>query len=1320
MSKFNELMRAIESGKTSTTTTPTLPKKVVPTPPKAVVPKKKGIIESAFDKENYVEKFKRGDIKGGIANIVGSTLRAPQSVYLNLLDAPHALYHGERPTFKYNMDYEDFEKEAARRDGITPVSERIKNPVLRSIYKMGMEIGTDPIELTPLGFYKDIQRARAGSQATRGYLEALQSGKLVPKDFKPATISHSKAKVVKPAKAEQAEVETKLLTEGVNWTEGKMPVKELPEPKIYVDEGGVASHSPLRENVQTESYIINKSVDTVKGERLEKSAVPDLFDDYVVKVFDDSDMGLVKALIKLGEESGQDAKVIIKRYRDSIMSDVDKAIDDVANTFRNYEGKGVELYPQQGIYADGYGADEYKMLRVSLNDKWYRDFYKSNKRAPTKAEKAEIGRQHAIRDLEHGGGEWIDPELAINYSEAKDMERINNILGEGLKDVKKNTDGTYSFVRGNKVDVIKPDYASAKGKVELPFMATADEIAFVPKKNQTKSVITGKRQAKTVESVKPTRSVGADMARPISRTGELVKKHGAIKQGMQPRVEGRPIPKASDYGPVQKGIRTSAEARVVSDASYKEIQSAVEEGMATRFGKTNEGAVNNANKTLKDSGLEGANGQFNGVLKSGKMPTNDDIALGYRLMQEYQAKGDYNRVAEIAVDVSEMLSEAGRSLQAAKIIKQLSPEGRWMSVQRVSKAVSERTGSKVKIKDATRDAILKAKSEKEINQAFKTARKEIYDQMPVGLQDKFNAWRYMSMLANPKTHIRNIVGNAIFMPFRETKNVVGVSLEKMARVKVGDRTKAIINPAKDGKYLKFANDDFANVADALRGNTKLDTNVRPLDAKVFKTKILEKARKLNMDALDLEDVWFMRAAYDTSMAQYLKANKIDVSTISNEVLEKARLYASEEALKATYRDANKIASGIAKAKNYLGNSKSETMAAHIAKRTGGMALEGIVPFAKTPINIIRRGIEYSPVSIISASVDLIKVARKGNPKAVVAALDRMAAGLTGSGVMLLGAHLGKQGIVTRGADFSSKEYQLEYAQGMQEYAIDTGEGTYTIDWAAPMSMPFFVGVEMQALFTGQGFDFGQIVDAITSVDEPILNMSMLQGVNDALRTYGDKEALTDIGYNMMLSYLGQYVPTVAGQVARTVDDTRRTAVSTKESAGMRKLDKFGQRQVAKIPIASKSLDPYVDLWGRTESSKGAVENFLSPGFYRGKNITKVDERLNDLIPKLDKEQARAIIPRKTATYSVKYDKKEYRMTTKEFTRFKETRGQESYRGMERLFNSSEYRKMTNDEKVKAIGKVYDAAYSKAKEELVRSRGVKIEPKVENEKKKKVF
>lgn len=47
----------------------------------------------------------------------------------------------------------------------------------------------------------------------------------------------------------------------------------------------------------------------------------------------------------------------------------------------------------------------------------------------------------------------------------------------------------------------------------------------------------------------------------------------------------------------------------------------------------------------------------------------------------------------------------------------------------------------------------------------------------------------ISMLGNPKTHIRNVLGNAIFVPVRGMKNVIGATIEA-ATVK-GERSKAI-------------------------------------------------------------------------------------------------------------------------------------------------------------------------------------------------------------------------------------------------------------------------------------------------------------------------------------------------------------------------------------------------------------------------------------------------------------------------------------------------------------------------------------------------
>lgn len=160
---------------TSSSTKPVTPT-IVPTPKT----EKKGILESAFDKENYIEKFKRGDVGGGVANLLGTVATAPQALYLNSLNALQDIAKGKKPSFQYQMGYTDYEKSVADRQGATPLSERIDNPLLRGAYRLGMEVGTDPLELTPLGFYNDIKLAKGTAQTTGAYADSLQAGKLVP------------------------------------------------------------------------------------------------------------------------------------------------------------------------------------------------------------------------------------------------------------------------------------------------------------------------------------------------------------------------------------------------------------------------------------------------------------------------------------------------------------------------------------------------------------------------------------------------------------------------------------------------------------------------------------------------------------------------------------------------------------------------------------------------------------------------------------------------------------------------------------------------------------------------------------------------------------------------------------------------------------------------------------------------------------------------------------------------------------------------------------------------------------------------------------
>lgn len=137
------------------------------------------------------------------------------------------------------------------------------------------------------------------------------------------------------------------------------------------------------------------------------------------------------------------------------------------------------------------------------------------------------------------------------------------------------------------------------------------------------------------------------------------------------------------------------------------------------------------------------------------------------------------------------------------------------------------------------------------------------------------------------------------------------------------------------------------MADIIAGGGKMNPSDVIRDyQKIFPFKTLEKARKFNFNALEAEDRIFLKRYYVSALAGYMTANQIDPNAfVSQQILERARNYAIQEAQKATYRDASKVAG----------------MLQHLSKTNSalGLLVEGVLPFKKTPVNILKRGVEYS-------------------------------------------------------------------------------------------------------------------------------------------------------------------------------------------------------------------------------------------------------------------------------------------------------------------------------------------------------------------------
>lgn len=109
-----------------------------------------------------------------------------------------------------------------------------------------------------------------------------------------------------------------------------------------------------------------------------------------------------------------------------------------------------------------------------------------------------------------------------------------------------------------------------------------------------------------------------------------------------------------------------------------------------------------------------------------------------------------------------------------------------------------------------------------------------------------------------------------------------------------------------------------------------------------------------------------------------------------------------------------------------------------------------------------------------------------------------------------------------------------------------------MDWLAPDSIPFFVGVELQRALDGQYEDMtgDDLISTLTTLLEPMLNLSMLSGLNDTLNEVSYSEnKIWAIIQTIASSYLLQSLPTLGSNIGRTIDRQPSGAPTLIRTAG---------------------------------------------------------------------------------------------------------------------------------------------------------------------------
>lgn len=787
-----------------------------------------------------------------------------------------------------------------------------------------------------------------------------------------------------------------------------------------------------------------------------------------------------------------------------------------------------------------------------------------------------------------------------------------------------------------------------------------------------------------------------------------VEQYGAIPPGENPARDVKVPKQMNDNTKVRRTVRTAMEASGTPGELVDRLKVDIANDVYDYKVVSDKSAVSSAKDRLDKWGLEKCYQYWKSLVNEDRKISKNDMALAEQMYIEAAHNGDFKVTQELMVDIAEEATRAGQNAQSIRLLKNLTPEGRIYKIDklvyRIQKEIDRKTNGKaktIKVDENLKKRMLNAKSQEEMDAIEHMVHKNIAKQMPEPTKmqkavRKWNEWRYLAMLGNPRTHIRNIFGNALFAPMVNGKNAIGIALERT--LSKDNRTKARLT-AKDKATIEFAKFDFdtVNAEESKSSKNKYNESLNGLDVeeKVFKNKALEWARKTNSNLLEWEDTKAKRKRYSKSFAQFIKARGWDYQNLTDSQLDSARNYAMREAKRATFQDTSEVA-------NALNKFSHQNIATEVL-------VEGLLPFKKTPINILKRGVEYSPFGIAKGITELAWDVKKGNMNASQA-IDTLSCGLSGTAMMMVGVLLSSLGVLTSTSD-DDKEGEFDKLSGNQEYALQFFGKSYTIDWIAPLSMPLFIGAEIEnAVERGDadnGAGIGRVLDALTGISDPMFNLSMLQGINSSIKTvrYSDNPTI-DLAANAVSGYLGQGIPTILGQTARTVDTTRRNSYYTpKDSAAGKLIDKTIKKTAAKIPGISMLLEPYIDKWGNEQVADNwvlnAFENFASPGYYSENTNDSVTEEMARLYKATSDT---GVVPH-SAKSSLSTGGNTYRLSEKEYTQYQKTLGKASHEQLQKLINSTAYSNMSNEEKAVAVGKMYRYAEESAKVEFYKGRGI---------------
>ena len=761
-----------------------------------------------------------------------------------------------------------------------------------------------------------------------------------------------------------------------------------------------------------------------------------------------------------------------------------------------------------------------------------------------------------------------------------------------------------------------------------------------------------------------------------------------------------------------KRIRGFSENVATDEAMNEDLRESHRESPDTYEPLANKDVLAKANAIYAE-GFESARNKLQqaiGAAKNGGSLAPEMLPLG-RMVANELAKTDLKAARGITSDLAVELTKAGQFIQAAKLLRQTgaSPLDVMDTIAKglaeINKAVAEKYPRKAeKWEAALTDAEIEQiqntdfKQDGAFESVYEQVMKRVGEEMPAGLWEKLTEIRRIGMLLNPRTQFKNIAANIPMVGMRKvSEKLSGAIQDGLTAVGWMDKAEQTRTSYVSDAKKELARRVYDEVKDDIKGQSnkwdmRQDINKyrtyfkkgaiqKFIERKVGKEmqhSVLESTRQLTYELLETGDAPFVKSAFVDSLAQYCAAQGIHNRA---DVTQAAIDFATANAMEATFKNANAIATAL----NNLKRNSSVASA----------ALDVLLPFTTTPANIMRLTLDYSPLGFFKALGSDIM-----GKSTMAQRIDMISKATTGSALMALGFALRAMGKITGAEPDDEDEAEWQKANGWQAYSLRGKDGGwyYAYDWAQPVGSMLVFGSEIYDAIQGREDWRDAVFNAVYASGDSALNMSLFQNILGVLKGTGSptEKVLEEI----ITGGATQFMPGIAGAIARTIDETKRSTYT-----GGDVIEDTKAQLQANTPFASKKLPASVNVKGE-ENTRGnlgerILQNFISPGnFSKGKGKkTDVDKEIESLYAETEDN---SIFPRKSP-YKVSYDGETYTFTGDERADFQKIQGSKYYELASKLIASDIYRNASGYDRAKMLAEISSFSLDAAKRDFFKDK-----------------